>query len=191
MNKNCGRRFRAFSPLIYYKYCLTFTGGFRIINNAGVIFMKFALAQLGNFRMPYSYDEELDLSDELNGFEDILRTSLCKVSTTIKERGEDTYLCVFHINVELIVQDSITLEEIPYEIDVDAEELFTKDVENMDATYIEGQTLDTKEAIISIILENKPASQSVESFEDQNEEFEDEEEDKGINPAFASLKDLL
>ena len=60
----------------------------------------------------------------------------------------------------------------------------------MDATYIEGQTLDTKEAIISIILENKPASQSNESFEDQNDDF-DEEEDKGINPAFASLKDLL
>ena len=152
--------------------------------------MKFALAQLGNFRMPYSYDEELDLSDELNGFEDILRTSLCKVSTTIKERGEDTYLCIFHIEIELVVQDSITLEELPYKIDVDAEELFTKDIDNMDATYIEGQTLDTKEAIISIILENKPASQSNESFEDQNDDF-DEEEDKGINQAFASLKDLL
>ena len=34
--------------------------------------MKFALAQLGNFKMPYAYDEELDLSLELNGILDII-----------------------------------------------------------------------------------------------------------------------
>ena len=41
--------------------------------------------------MPYSFDEELNLDDELQGFEDIIRLSPCKVSTTIKERGEETY----------------------------------------------------------------------------------------------------
>ena len=151
--------------------------------------MKFALAQLGNFKMPYSYDEELDLSEELNGFEDILPSDTCYVHTMIKDRGENTWLCVFNVKIRLTLQDSVSLEEIPYDIDVKSEEIFTKDESIEDATIIEGLTLDTREAIISAILENKPASQSSYEFDDESEE--DEEEEEKINPAFASLKDLL
>ena len=139
--------------------------------------------------MPYSFDEELNLDDELQGFEDIIRLSPCKVSTTIKERGEETYLCEFHINVDLVLSDSVTLEEIPYKIDVNSSEVFTKDTNNEDATIIEKETLDTKEAIISAILENKPFSQTSHEFEG-DVDYEEEEDEK-INPAFASLKDLL
>ena len=146
--------------------------------------MKFALAQLGNFKMPYSYDEELDLSEELNGFEDILSSDKCFVHTMIKDRGENTWLCEFKIKIRLTLQDSVSLDEIAYDIDVKSEEIFTKD-----ESIIEGLTLDTREAIISAILENKPASQSSYEFDDESEE--DEEEEEKINPAFASLKDLL
>ena len=151
--------------------------------------MKFALAQLGNFKMPYSYDEELDLSEELNGFEDILSSDTCYVHTMIKDRGENTWLCEFKIKIRLTLQDSVSLDEIAYDIDVKSEEIFTKDESIEDATLIEGLTLDTREAIISAILENKPASQSSYEFDDESEE--DEEEEEKINPAFASLKDLL
>lgn len=151
--------------------------------------MKFALAQLGNLRMPYSYDEELDLSLELNGFEDIIFSSKAYVHTVIKERGFETWLCEFKIKIQLMIQDSVTLEEIPYNIDVEDSELFTKDLELEDATLISNLTLDTKEAIIEIILENKPFSQSKEEYFEVDEE-ESEPEEK-INPAFASLKDLL
>ena len=152
--------------------------------------MKFALAQLGNFKMPYSYDEELDLSEELNGFEDIISSDKCFVHTMIKDRGENTWLCVFNVKIKLILQDSVSLEEIPYDIDVKSEEIFTKDESMEDATIIEGLTLDTKEAIISTILENKPVSQSSHEFDDESD-YEEEEEEEKINPAFASLKDLL
>ncbi len=151
--------------------------------------MKFALAQLGNFRMPYSFDEELDLSEELNGFEDIISSKNAFVHTVIKDYGENTWLCEFDIKIELTLEDSVTLEEIPYKIDVKASELYTKDSNIEDATLIEGLTLDTKEAIISAILEEKPASQSNSEFYD--DESEDESEEDNINPAFASLKDLL
>ncbi len=151
--------------------------------------MKFALAQLGNFKMPYSFDEELDLSEELNGFEDIISSDKCFVHTVIKDRGIDTWLCEFNVKIKLILQDSVSLEEIPYNIDVKSEEIFTKDESIEDATLIEGLTLDTREAIISIILENKPFAQTSHEFNDDIEE--DEEEEDNINPAFASLKDLL
>ena len=107
----------------------------------------------------------------------------------IKDRGIDTWLCEFNVKIKLILQDSVSLEEIPYNIDVKSEEIFTKDESIEDATLIEGLTLDTREAIISIILENKPFAQTSHEFNDDIEE--DEEEEDNINPAFASLKDLL
>lgn len=150
--------------------------------------MQFTLAQLRKLGNNYSFDETLDLSNELNGFEDIISSSLCKVHTTIKERGENTYLCQFHIEIDLILEDSNTLEEIPYNINVDAEELFSKDEALDDAFIIEGITLDTKEAILTNILINKPMSTSKTSYVEEDVVEEPEEK---INPAFANLKDLL
>ena len=37
--------------------------------------MRFTLAQLRKLSLPYRYEEELDLSEELAGFEDILSSS--------------------------------------------------------------------------------------------------------------------
>lgn len=150
--------------------------------------MQFTLAQLRKLGNNYSFDEKLDLSNELNGFEDIISSSLCNVHTIIKERGENIYLCQFHIEIDLILEDSNTLEEIPYNINVDAEELFSTDESLDDAFIIEGITLDTKEAILTNILINKPMSTSKTSYVD--DVVEDEPEEK-INPAFANLKDLL
>lgn len=150
--------------------------------------MQFALAQLRKLAMPYSYDESLDLSDELDGFEDIISSKPCEVHTVIKERGIDTYLCIFNIRIELMIEDSVSLNAIPYVIETTAEEIFTTDPENEDYFLIEGQTLNTKEAILTNILINKPMSVTDEEFES---DIEEEEEVEKINPAFASLKDLL
>ena len=152
--------------------------------------MKFTLAQLRKYSMPYSFDESLDLSEELNGFEDIISAGPCNVHTVIRERGIDTYLLSFNIKVELKMQDAVTLEEIPYVIETAAEEIFTTDEEIEDAFIIDGITIDTKEAILTNILINKPMSVSDSDFIDESEDFEESEEDN-INPAFASLKDLL
>ncbi|MGM9970444.1 MAG: YceD family protein [Anaeroplasma sp.] len=138
--------------------------------------------------MPYSFDEELDLSNDLDGFEDIISAKPCRVTTTIKERGIDTYLCIFNISIELTLVDSVTLDGIPYKIETDAEEIFSTDNSIEDAFIIDGITLDTKEAIVTNILINKPMSVTNSNFDDEiNDDFDGE----NINPAFAALKDLL
>ena len=149
--------------------------------------MRFTLAQLRKFSMPYTFDESMDLSSELNGFEDIISSCPCEVHTVIKDRGIDTYLCSFSIRIELHMEDSVSLKEIPYIIETTAEEIFTVDSSIEDAFLIDGQTLDTKEAILTNILIHKPMSITMENFES---DLEEEQEDS-INPAFASLKDLL
>lgn len=148
--------------------------------------MRFTLAQLKKISMPYSYDEVLDLSADLDGLEDIIKTSPCEVSSTIMNRGDDTYKIVFKIKIILTLEDSVSLKHIDYPIDIDAEEIFSNDESNEDAFLIDGITLDTKEAIVANILINKPMSTTFEDFTS-----DDDSKEEKINPAFASLKDLL
>ena len=152
--------------------------------------MRFTLAQLRKLQMHYSYEETLDLSAEINGLEDIVSVSPCVVKSTIKDRGDETYKVSFHINVNLVLEDSVTLKHFDYLIDVDAEEIFSSDESNEDAFVIDGITLDTKEAIVANILINKPMTTTSAEFESDEVEVEDSKEEN-INPAFASLKDLL
>ena len=153
--------------------------------------MRFTLAQLRKFAMPYKFNEVLDLSEDLDGFEDIIKANPCYVEGEIKERGVDTYLFSFNFKIELIMEDSVSLKEISYIIEANAEEIYTTDELIEDGFMIEGQTVDTKEAVLTNVLIAKPMSYTLEEdYEFEEEDFEEEEEEY-INPAFASLKDLL
>jgi len=151
--------------------------------------VKWALAQLNKISMPYTFDEVLDLS-ELIDFENIKTISAVNVKTTIKEYGTDTYQCKFIISCNLGLEDSVSLEIIDYKIDTECTELYTTNQDMDDATIIETNTLDTKEAIIAAILSEKPVSISNYDYVDDSVDDKEDEDDK-INPAFASLKDLL
>ena len=160
--------------------------------NAGVICMKLTLAQLRKLQMPYRYSEELDLKEELVDFEDIIDTSLVHVDYEIRERGIDTYLVEFKYEVTLTMQCSITLNEVEYVISEEGSEIFSTTDEVEDVFLIEGQTLDTKEAILTNVLINKPMTVSTEGAEFiSDEEPEEDIEEEKINPAFAGLKNLL
>ena len=160
--------------------------------NAGVICMKLTLAQLRKLQMPYRYSEELDLKEELVDFEDIIDTSLVHVDYEIRERGIDTYLVEFKYEVTLTMQCSITLNEVEYVISEEGSEIFSTTDELEDVFLIEGQTLDTKEAILTNVLINKPMTVSTEGAEFiSDEEPEEDIEEEQINPAFAGLKNLL
>lgn len=142
--------------------------------------------------MPYKCSEELNLSEELDNFEDIVSSSKVHVDYEIRERGIDTYLVEFDFTVDLVMQCAITLADVAYQINGSAEEIFTTDSELEEAFMIDGQTLDTKEAVLTNILINKPmtvVSEGV-SFE-SDEEPEEEINEEPINPAFAKLKDFL
>ena len=154
--------------------------------------MKLTLAQLRKLQMPYRYSEELDLKDELVDFEDIIDTSLVHVEYEIRERGIDTYLVEFKYEVTLTMQCSITLNEVEYVISEEGSEIFSTTDEVEDVFLIEGQTLDTKEAILTNVLINKPMTVSTEGAEFiSDEEPEEDIEEEQINPAFAGLKNLL
>ncbi len=141
--------------------------------------------------MPYKFDDELDLSKDLDGFEDIISSSLCKVEGTLYERGIDTYLYEFSISLELVLEDAISLKAIPYKINAKASELFTTDSTLEDVTIIDGLTLDTYDAVLTAVICNKPMAYTEEEFEDDVDDSEEEVETEKINPAFAGLKDLL
>ena len=153
--------------------------------------MQLTLAQLRKLSFPYKAEEKMDLKDELKGFEDILDASEANISVTIRERGMDTYLFNFDITIDLTLEDSVSLKPIPYTVHTEAEEIFTTDPELEDAFLIDGLTLNTKEAVLTNILCNKPMSYTIEDFKSDPEPEEDDSKDDGINPAFASLKDLL
>ncbi len=154
--------------------------------------MKLTLAQLRKLQMPYRYSEELDLKEELVDFEDIIDTSLVHVDYEIRERGIDTYLVEFKYEVTLTMQCSITLNEVEYVISEEGSEIFSTTDEVEDVFLIEGQTLDTKEAILTNVLINKPMTVSTEGAEFiSDEEPEEDIEEEQINPAFAGLKNLL
>ena len=169
---------------------LTFDYRTHIINNAEVIFMQLTLAQLRKVTFPYTVDEDLDLTKELNGFEDIISISLVHVHSVVRERGIDTYEISFHITCELTLEDSVSLEPIVYPVDTEADEIFTTDSELEDVFLIDGITLNTKEAVITNILCEKPMSYTLCEFE-SDPEPDMEEEKSDINPAFAALKDLM
>ena len=149
--------------------------------------MRFTLAQLKKLSMPYNYSETLDLSSDLNGLEDIISSSPCVVESTIMDRGDETYKVKFNLKITLTLEDSVSLKHIDFPIDVDAEEIFSTDENNEDAFLIDGITLDTKEAILANILINKPMATTDEDFVSDDVSNSEEK----INPAFASLKDLL
>ena len=150
--------------------------------------MRFTLAQLRKFNMPYEYDEQIDLKSDLVGLEDIVDSSICNVHSVIRDRGDGSFKINFKINLTLTLEDAVSLSHIEFPIDIDAEEIFSDDESIEDAFLIEGITLDTKEAIVANILINKPMTTSNEDF---NQEIDEEEPEEKINPAFASLKDLL
>ena len=155
--------------------------------------MRLTLAQLRKLPMPYKCHEELDLSSDLDNFEDIIKAHNVSVDYEIRERGLDTYLVTFSYHVDLIMQCCITLQEVACQVKGNAEEIFTTDSNLEDAFYIEGQTLDTREAVLTNVLISKPMKVVAEgvTFEDDVDLEAEKVEEKKINPAFAKLKDLL
>lgn len=153
--------------------------------------MKFTIAQLRKLSMPYHFEEDIDLSSDLCGLEDIIKVTSCHVDSTIKDRGDGSYRIDFEINCNLVLSDSITLDEILYPVSTKTSEIFTTDDSIEDAFLIEGITLDTKEAIISAILCEKPMSITTSDMSGSVVEEDNEKDEDKVNPAFASLKDLL
>ncbi len=153
--------------------------------------MRFTLAQLRKLPMPHNYIEELDLSEELANFEDIISAKNAYVNGEIVEIGKDKYQVNMNINIELTLSSAISLKEVPFKIEVDCSEIYaTNSEDDEDINLIVGQTIDTREAVITNVIINKPM-RVVGEGEELDYENTDSSVDSEINNPFASLKDLL
>ena len=152
--------------------------------------MKLALAQLRKMSFPYEYNESLDLKTELDGFEDIISSEPAIVKSIIYKYNDEEYQIAFDVEINLTIEDAVSLKPLKLNIHSLGKELFSNNPEREDAFSIQNNTLDTKEAVIMLILSEKPMSTTNEEFVDEITEDEDTE-DENINPAFASLKELL
>ena len=155
--------------------------------------MRYTLLQLKKTKLPLTENQEIDFSEELNGFEDIVDSSIAEISETLTQLSEDIYIVKAHIKISLTLESCITLEKVPYVVDTDCEFEYTTNAqlsENSDAIVIEKGTIDTRDAILTEILCNKPMT-----ICKDGEEFVDDivevEEENPINPAFSGLADLL
>ncbi|MGL4949505.1 MAG: YceD family protein [Anaeroplasmataceae bacterium] len=153
--------------------------------------MKFSFAQLRKLKMPHLFEEKLDLSNELNDFEDIKKINNVNVKYELNELTIGKYLLKMNIKCNLILECSISLDEISYDVDVDVVEQYSSDDKDTDCFKIEGQTLDTLDAVITNIIIAKPMKVTREGVV-YNSPIEDfVEEEKKVNPAFKDLKDFL
>lgn len=152
--------------------------------------MRFTLAQLNKLQLPYEFIDDVDLKDDLIGLEGILDIKSLNVKGKIKSEFNGIYKIGFDLQCVLVLECAISLKPVEYEIETSFDEEFSLN-ENDDCFLINGQTLDTKEAIITNLLINKPVRVIAdgESFDDEDDHFE-EEETPSNNP-FKSLKDLL
>lgn len=152
--------------------------------------MRFTLAQLNKLQLPYEFIDDVDLKDDLIGLEGILDIKSLNVKGKIKSEFNGIYKIGFDLQCVLVLECAISLKQVVYEIETSFDEEFSLN-ENDDCFLINGQTLDTKEAIITNLLINKPVRviSDGESFDDEDDHFEDEE--TVSNNPFESLKDLL
>ena len=154
--------------------------------------MKYTLLQLKKIKLPLTLEETFDFSEDLNGFEDILDSSEAVVTETLSQHG-DVFVVKAHIKISLTLESCISLKRVPYVVDTDAVFEYTSNQEvseDSDAIVIEKGTFDTRDAILTEILCNKPMTISLDGEEFEDDVVEVEEEDK-INPAFSGLADLL
>jgi uncharacterized metal-binding protein YceD (DUF177 family) len=153
--------------------------------------MKYAIPQLRKFKMPLRETSEIDFSQELNGFEDVLSSSKALVDETLSQISEDTYNLKASIKITVTLQSAISLKEVPYAIDtvLDVDYTLDKSTEDSDAIVIENNTIDTTDAILTEILCQKPMTVTLDGEEFIDEAPEDDTEK--INPAFQGLADLL
>lgn len=150
--------------------------------------MKWAVPELRRMNKPVVFDETLDLSNEIVGFNGVKKVSPIHVFGKGYEYEENHFLFSMKIEALLTLTCAITLEDIPYSISLDVEEIFGYDQEDdLDINLIDGQTIDLIPSILTNIIVNIPM-RVVKDGAVHNDDIEEKDE---INPAFASLAEYF
>jgi len=119
---------------------------------------------------------------------DIIKISPVEINGSFEIYDNSLYEFYFDIRCTLTLACAITLVEVPYEIDISVEEIFSSDI-NDDYNNIDGITIDLLPIIWSnIILEKPMRVLSKDAYLNHQEETVDLEVEEDINQVFANLK---
>jgi len=150
--------------------------------------MKWTIHEL---RKLQNIDKEFDGVVNLSSYienTDIIRISPVDIIGNFEIYDDSLYEFYFDIRCTLTLSCAITMVEVPYEIDISVEEIFSQDI-NDEYNNIEGITIDLLPIIWSnIILEKPMRVLSKNAYLNQEEETVDLEEKDNLNQAFAKLK---
>ena len=130
----------------------------------------------------------IDFAEDIKGT-DILAISQVDVAGDFEVFDSSEFVFYIDIRCTLTLECAITLKEVPYEIDLQVEEVFSID-EDEESNTIEGITIDLLPIIWSNIILEMPmrviSENAYDNFELNNTEFDDDE----IENAFSNLKNL-
>lgn len=121
--------------------------------------MKFSVQQLQKINAsPQKVHEQIDYRDFLDGLSssDIIDIALVDVDISISKLDMNTFQFDYMIHADLGLACALTLERVPYVMDLNVSETYSTEADDDDIYPIEGNTIDTKEIVWSQILMNIP-----------------------------------
>ena len=108
------------------------------------------------------FNESLNYDEYIKNFSDIIRMDDVSCSGFGQAVSNDTFRFQLHISTTMYLEDCWTLEEVPYPVNVDIEEVFTKDMrlisDDNDYRYIERNTIDLYDVVWENVILEKPIS---------------------------------
>lgn len=125
--------------------------------------MKWSLQQLSRYHNEYlEFSDSANYDEYVKNFGDIIRLDEVKYEGRCIAVSDDLFKFNLHITANMVLEDSRTLEEIDFPIDLDVEEVFTKDErlisDDNDYRYIEKNTIDLYDVVWENIILEKPIS---------------------------------
>ena len=135
-----------------------------------------------------TFKETIDFSEKVELFDDIFGVSKVDVEGEYEIYENEEFVFYMDIKCTLILKCAITLKEVPFNIDIEVEEVFSTYQDNNNH-FIEGITVDLLPIIWSnIILEKPMRILSENAYENYEEKPVKLAEKDSVNNAFASLK---
>lgn len=119
--------------------------------------MKWSLQQLNRYsNEDLVFSTEFDFNDRVSTVSSLISLSTVNVNGTCRCVGIDRYKFDLHIETLLQLEDSWTLEPVPFKIDMDVIEVFDRLDTDDDVRIIEKNTVDLTDVVWENILLSIP-----------------------------------
>jgi len=119
--------------------------------------MKWSLQQLNRYsNEDLVFSTEFNFDDRISNVTSLISVSTVLVNGTCRCIGVDRYKFDLHIDATLELEDSWTLEPVPFKIDMDVTEVFDRLDTDDDVRIIEKNTVDLTDVVWENILLSIP-----------------------------------